>query len=428
MAQRTRADFKTAARGVAALLLMLTLLSGFSERDGLVTGSAVAGTPTVGILGLAAANGTEISGEIVSLGAVQGKTQVTLSTTAGYVTVQLADPLLTSGLGVGLTVTFVGEYDSADTFSATQVRTDTLAAASELNLGDPLGTAGVSALAPTGLSLGSAPKSSGSTISTTTSSGKITKSGTTVNVLGTPTTSCTSKSSNSSDCPTMKLSVSDERVDAGEPFTLSLEASGKNGIDTMWWWATSTDDPTLSETHSYACLNATTCKKNREVSTLFTGSTTFHAQARDVFGQVSKEQTVDVRVRGTSVTPTSTCSSSLPLTISPEKGSAKAGTPYQVTVSLGSGISCAGQRVYLRVESGPNAGSVPVATALVNSNNQATLSYTGLFGGEDSIRVWLDYIQDGVFSSGEPNMLGKVTWTGNAKPPPTATPTPTPRS
>src|SRR5437870_8687677 len=105
-----RLDFWTAVRGAIVLLLMGSVMSGFSEPDHLTTGLAVAGTPTVGITGLAPADGTQISGEVIALDARQNPPVVLLSTTAGEVYVRLYDPALLSALAPGKTVIFSGQF------------------------------------------------------------------------------------------------------------------------------------------------------------------------------------------------------------------------------------------------------------------------------------------------------------------------------
>lgn len=107
------------------------------------------------------------------------------------------------------------------------------------------------------------------------------------------------------EAPSLDLSVSDDRVYAGETFTIRLRASDDRGVDGMWWWATDTSDRELKNTHTFDCNGATPCRTSWDVSTDDTGTLTIHARARDVDGNLSDEVTKEVRVRP-APTPTPT--------------------------------------------------------------------------------------------------------------------------
>jgi hypothetical protein len=107
--------------------------------------------------------------------------------------------------------------------------------------------------------------------------------------------------------PEIALHLSDDRVDNGATFTVRLEATGDAGIDSMWWWATSTGDNDLRDTHSNNCRGATPCRRSWDVSTTDEGNITFHAKARDLNGNETEEVTNDLRVRSAdSSAPTAT--------------------------------------------------------------------------------------------------------------------------
>jgi hypothetical protein len=97
--------------------------------------------------------------------------------------------------------------------------------------------------------------------------------------------------------PGITLHLSDERVDNGATFTVRLEAMSDAGIDNMWWWATSTGDNRLRDTHNNTCRGASPCRRSWDLSTKDDGDITFHAKARDVNGVESEEVTLDIRVR-----------------------------------------------------------------------------------------------------------------------------------
>jgi hypothetical protein len=106
--------------------------------------------------------------------------------------------------------------------------------------------------------------------------------------------------------PGLSLRLSDDRVDQGETFTIRLEATSDVGVDSMWWWATSTDDNELRNTHTFDCSGASPCRNTWDESTDDTGTIVIHAQARDRNGRESSEETEELRVREPGPTPTPT--------------------------------------------------------------------------------------------------------------------------
>ena len=97
--------------------------------------------------------------------------------------------------------------------------------------------------------------------------------------------------------PAVTLRLSDDRVDNGQGFTVRLETNSDGGIDSMWWWATSTNDNDLRDTHTNNCHDSNPCNRSWDVSTNDDGDITFHAKARGTNGVESAEVTHDVRVR-----------------------------------------------------------------------------------------------------------------------------------
>jgi hypothetical protein len=97
--------------------------------------------------------------------------------------------------------------------------------------------------------------------------------------------------------PDITIRLSDDRVDNGETFTIRLESSSPVGIDRMWWWATSTDDDELRDTHTDNCRSASPCRQSWDVSTTDDGDITFHGKSRDMNGVESEEVTQEIRVR-----------------------------------------------------------------------------------------------------------------------------------
>jgi hypothetical protein len=119
--------------------------------------------------------------------------------------------------------------------------------------------------------------------------------------------------------PSLTLHISDTRPNSLEEFTIRLEASSDSGLDSMWWWATSTDDNDLRDTHAVNCRSANPCRRSWDVSTEDFGRIIIHAKARDTNGQESEEVSSDVRVREPAPTPT--------LTATPTPTSAATATP-----------------------------------------------------------------------------------------------------
>jgi hypothetical protein len=109
--------------------------------------------------------------------------------------------------------------------------------------------------------------------------------------------------------PDITIRLSDGRVDNGETFNIRLESSSPVGIDRMWWWATSTNDNDLRDTHSENCHSTSPCVQSWDVSTTDDGDITFHGKSRDMDGVESEEVTQEIRVREkaeATATPTQT--------------------------------------------------------------------------------------------------------------------------
>lgn len=106
--------------------------------------------------------------------------------------------------------------------------------------------------------------------------------------------------------PAIAIRLDDDSPRAGQEFTIRLEASDDTGLDSMWWWATDTDDDELRSTHTRNCRSATPCVDSWTASTTDTGRITLHALARDLNGQLSDEVTREIRVKDTDATATPT--------------------------------------------------------------------------------------------------------------------------
>jgi len=104
--------------------------------------------------------------------------------------------------------------------------------------------------------------------------------------------------------PDIKLTISEGQVDAGEQFSIRIEASSPVGVESIWWWVTGTSDSDLRNTHTFDCNRASPCINRWDQKTQDTGTITIHAQGRDSAGVVAPELTYDLRVR--SVDPTAT--------------------------------------------------------------------------------------------------------------------------
>ena len=104
--------------------------------------------------------------------------------------------------------------------------------------------------------------------------------------------------------PSISLGLSDDRVDQGESFTVRLEGGDDAGVETIFWWATSTSDNNLRDTHSVNCRGSNPCRRNWDESTTDTGTITIHAKSRNVNGVESDEVSQDLRVREVSATST----------------------------------------------------------------------------------------------------------------------------
>lgn len=121
----------------------------------------------------------------------------------------------------------------------------------------------------------------------------------------------------------LTLRLSDTRINPGETFTITLEATSDKGVDSMWWWATDTSDDNLRNTHTFDCNGASPCRNSWDQSTEDTGTMTIHGQARDRAGQQSEELTADLRVREVNATPTPTTGA----TLTPTTGATPTNTP-----------------------------------------------------------------------------------------------------
>jgi hypothetical protein len=97
--------------------------------------------------------------------------------------------------------------------------------------------------------------------------------------------------------PTVVIRLSDDRPRQDEEFRITVDAEDPDGIQTVWWWATDTDDNSLRDTDSRNCRGATPCRESWHVSTRDTGDIVIHAQARDTQGNLSEEVTREIRVR-----------------------------------------------------------------------------------------------------------------------------------
>ena len=97
--------------------------------------------------------------------------------------------------------------------------------------------------------------------------------------------------------PSIALDLSNDRVNRGDTFSVRLKANDDSGVDGIWWWATSTNDGSLRDTHTFDCHGANPCIQSWDVSTDDTGTITIHAMSRDTAGADSSEVTEDVRVR-----------------------------------------------------------------------------------------------------------------------------------
>ena len=109
--------------------------------------------------------------------------------------------------------------------------------------------------------------------------------------------------------PVVTISLPEDRPRANEEFSIRLEASDDNGIESMWWWATDTSDQNLRETHTRDCEAATPCRASWNASTEDRGTIIIHALARDTNGQLSDEVTRELRVRDEAATATPTTGS-----------------------------------------------------------------------------------------------------------------------
>ena len=122
--------------------------------------------------------------------------------------------------------------------------------------------------------------------------------------------------------PTIAIRLDYDSPRTGQDVSLRLEASDDIGLDSMWWWATDTDDEELRSTHTHNCRSATPCVDTWTINTGDTGRITLHALARDLSGQLSDEVTREIRVREANATST-------PTTVAPTATSTTQPTPTQ---------------------------------------------------------------------------------------------------
>ena len=105
--------------------------------------------------------------------------------------------------------------------------------------------------------------------------------------------------------PSLSFDIPD-RANKGESFTVRLRADADGGVESMWWWATDTDDNNLRNTHTFDCGGASPCRQTWDVSTNDTGDIKFHARAKASNGQTSDESNEEIEIRDVTPTPTPT--------------------------------------------------------------------------------------------------------------------------
>ena len=112
----------------------------------------------------------------------------------------------------------------------------------------------------------------------------------------------------------------------------------------------------------------------------------------------------------------------LDVSVNPVSTSRQTGTLVTVTVTAQGGAVCEGIMAYQLVVQGPNSTPSPASSSqALEADNSVVLGYTGSAAGSGSYRVWLDFLPNGSYDSGEPTAFGSVSWMA-----PTATPTPAP--
>src|SRR5688572_19773573 len=81
--------------------------------------------------------------------------------------------------------------------------------------------------------------------------------------------------------PSLILILSANPVTDQDAFTLRLESSSPVGVDLMWWWATSTDDADLQNTHIDNCHGSSPCRQSWPISSVDSLAIVFHGKFRD---------------------------------------------------------------------------------------------------------------------------------------------------
>ena len=105
--------------------------------------------------------------------------------------------------------------------------------------------------------------------------------------------------------PVLTISVSNADPKAGDAFTLTLHAWGRE-IDQVWWWVPNVfddngndndSDSFLADAHVLSCNGDDDCTVSSDLTTRHTGTVTIYAKARDRQGRESGEVAAEVRVR-----------------------------------------------------------------------------------------------------------------------------------
>jgi hypothetical protein len=110
---------------------------------------------------------------------------------------------------------------------------------------------------------------------------------------------------NSADqAPSLGIAVSTADPRAGDSFSLTLHATGRD-LDQVWWWVPDVvsdngndngDDSWLADSHAANCDGSDDCSRSWDLKASHTGTITIHAKARDREGRESSEVTTEVRV------------------------------------------------------------------------------------------------------------------------------------
>ncbi|MCC6176349.1 MAG: LppP/LprE family lipoprotein [Chloroflexi bacterium] len=114
--------------------------------------------------------------------------------------------------------------------------------------------------------------------------------------------------------PSVLMEIDADEIQAGQTFTISIEARADQGVDRITWYAGETDDVVLQQVREVDCGGAGLCRYSWPVSTSdTTGQIMIHASARDTAGRESDALVQELRVREASSPP------ELTLNISEEK-------------------------------------------------------------------------------------------------------------